>query len=77
MASATGPRAARTLADLEPTLGRPDGIPETIAFFLRLFRPARSGETILSPTKPFSTFGADVRKQPFGIKLPQRTALAG
>jgi hypothetical protein len=46
------------------------GDPETIEFFLRIFRPVSSGETILPPTKPFSTFGADVRKQPLGIKLP-------
>jgi hypothetical protein len=46
--------------------------PETIEFFLRIFRPVSSGETILPPMKPFSTFGADVRKQPLGIKLPSK-----
>jgi hypothetical protein len=43
-----------------------------------MFRRGCGDETILPVTKPFSPCGADVRKQPLAIKLPnQAAAIAG
>jgi len=42
--------------------------------FGELFRPAGGDETNLLGAKPFSAFGADIRKQPMAIHLPTKTA---
>jgi hypothetical protein len=45
------------------------GVTEFIEFFRPLFRPAGAMKQFTRPTKPFSVFGADVRKQPMVIRF--------
>jgi len=42
-----------------------------------MFRPARSTKQFSAATKPFSAFGADIRKQPLVITLPTNGGTAG
>ena len=39
-----------------------------------MFRPGRPTKQFSPAMKPFSAFGADIRKQPFAITLPNETA---
>jgi hypothetical protein len=47
-------------------------VAEFIEFFWPLFRPAGPMKQFSRPTKPFSVFGADVRKQPMAITWSTR-----
>jgi hypothetical protein len=47
-------------------------VAEFIEFFRPLFRPAGPMKQFSRPTKPFSVFGADVRKQPAAITWSTR-----
>jgi hypothetical protein len=48
------------------------GVAEFIEFFRPLFRPAGAMKQFTRPTKPFSVFGADVRKQPMAMTWSTR-----
>jgi hypothetical protein len=49
-------------------------LPETIEFFERLFRPAATTKQFSCPTKPFSAFGADIRKHRMVTNPTTKTA---
>src|SRR4029079_17093776 len=47
-------------------------VAEFIEFFRPMFRRIEPTKQFCRATKPFSVFGADVRKQPTAIRLPAR-----
>lgn len=63
---------AGRLAVFSLILSSEGGVAEFIEFFRPLFRPAGPMKQFSRPTKPFSVFGADVRKQPTVITLSTR-----
>jgi hypothetical protein len=62
----SGPNGQLVVFSLIPS---GDGVtPEFIEFFLPLFRPTGPTKQFCCAMKPFSVFGADVRKQPMVIR---------
>jgi hypothetical protein len=58
--------------DVQPITPSDDVPTEFIEFFRRLFRPAGPMKQFSCAMKPFSVFGADVRKRPAAITCSTR-----